>query len=36
MVRAKFSIEEAQARFLDNHRTYGFKDKSAMLQGAIL
>lgn len=35
MVQAKFSIEEAQARFLNNHKTYGFKDKSTMPGVAI-
>lgn len=33
--RVKFSIEEAQARFLDNFKAYGFKDKSSMLRAAI-
>ncbi|MBW1803129.1 MAG: hypothetical protein JRJ85_20645 [Deltaproteobacteria bacterium] len=35
MLQAKFSVEETQARFLDNYREYGFKDKSAMLRAAI-
>jgi hypothetical protein len=35
MLQAKFSIEEAQARFLNNYRDYGFKDKSSMLRAAI-
>lgn len=35
MLQAKFSVEEAQARFLNNYRDYGFKDKSAMLRAAI-
>ena len=35
MIQAKFSIDESQARFLRDHRRYGFKDKSAMLRRAI-
>ena len=35
MLQAKFSVEEAQARFLSNYRDYGFKDKSSMLRAAI-
>ncbi len=35
MLQAKFSIEETQARFLNNFKGYGFKDKSAMLREAI-
>ena len=35
MLQAKFSVEETQARFLNNHRDYGFKDKSSMLRAAI-
>ena len=35
MLQAKFSIEEMQARFLNNFKGYGFKDKSAMLREAI-
>ena len=35
MLQAKFSVEEAQARFLNNYRTYGFKDKSSMLRAAL-
>ncbi|MDR3566946.1 MAG: hypothetical protein P4L43_02855 [Syntrophobacteraceae bacterium] len=35
MVQAKFSIQETQARFLENFQEYGFKDKSAMLRAAI-
>ena len=35
MLQAKFSIEETQTRFLNNHKTYGFKDKSSMLRAAI-
>jgi len=35
MLQAKFSVEEEQARFLDNYKEYGFKDKSSMLRTAI-
>jgi 4-hydroxyphenylpyruvate dioxygenase-like putative hemolysin len=35
MLQAKFSVEEAQAHFLNNYRDYGFKDKSSMLRAAI-
>ena len=35
MLQAKFSLEETQARFLNNYRDYGFKDKSSMLRAAI-
>ena len=35
MIQAKFSVEEAQARFLSNFKAYGFKDKSSMLRAAI-
>ena len=35
MLQAKFSVEEAQARFLNNYKAYGFKDKSSMLRAAI-
>jgi len=36
MLQAKFSIEEPQARFLNNYKDYGFKDKSSMLRTAII
>jgi hypothetical protein len=35
MVQAKFSVQETQASFLNDYKTYGFKDKSAMLRAAI-
>ena len=35
MLQAKFSVEEAQTRFLSNYKAYGFKDKSSMLRAAI-
>jgi len=35
MLQAKFNVDEAQSRFLNNYKKYGFKDKSAMLRKAI-
>ena len=35
MLQAKFSVKETQARFLNNYKSYGFKDKSSMLRAAI-
>ena len=35
MLQVKFSVEEAQAHFLNNFKAYGFKDKSSMLRAAI-
>ena len=35
MLQSKFSVEETQARFLRDYKTYGFKDKSSMLRAAI-
>ncbi|NOY68354.1 MAG: hypothetical protein GXP53_02515 [Deltaproteobacteria bacterium] len=35
MQQAKFSIEEAQAKFIGNFKSYGFKDKSALIRTAI-
>lgn len=35
MLQARFRVEERQARFLDEYRDYGFKDKSTMLRAAI-
>ncbi len=35
MLQAKFSVEKDQARFLNNYKAYGFKDKSSMLRAAI-
>jgi hypothetical protein len=34
--QAKFSISEPLMEFLSQHRQYGFKDKSAMVQAALL
>ena len=35
MQQAKFSIEDAQVHFLNNFKTYGFKDKSSLIRTAI-
>ncbi len=35
MIQAKFSVEEAHIRFLNNYQAYGFKDKSALVRAAI-
>ncbi len=35
MIQAKFRVDEAQAHFLQNFKSYGFKDKSSMLRAAI-
>ncbi len=35
MLQAKYSVEEKQAHFLRNYKTYGFKDKSSMLRAAL-
>ena len=35
MLQAKFSVKETQTHFLNNYKTYGFKDKSSMLRAAI-
>ncbi len=35
MLQAKYSVEEKQAHFLSNYKTYGFKDKSSMLRAAL-
>ena len=35
MQQAKFSVEEAQVSFLNSFKTYGFKDKSALVRTAI-
>lgn len=35
MVKGRFSVEEDQARFLEDFRSYGFKDRSAMVRAAI-
>jgi hypothetical protein len=35
MLQSKFSLKEAQVRFLSKYKDYGFKDKSTMLRVAI-
>jgi len=35
MRQAKFSVEERQSAFLEQHRAYGFKDKSSMVRAAL-
>lgn len=35
MVQAKFTIAETQRRFLNQHKKYGFKDKSSVIRAAL-
>ena len=35
MLQVKLSVKESQARFLNQYKEYGFKDKSTMLRTAI-
>ncbi len=35
MQLAKFSVKETQAHFLNNFKSYGFKDKSSLVRTAI-
>lgn len=35
MIQAKFTIAEDQLRFLNQHKKYGFKDKSAVIRVAL-
>jgi Arc/MetJ-type ribon-helix-helix transcriptional regulator len=35
MIQAKFSLEAAQVAFLEQHQTYGFKDKSEAVRFAL-
>jgi len=35
MQQAKFSCQKDQLQFLDNHKEYGFKDKSAMVRESL-
>lgn len=35
MLQAKFSVEKNQADFLNHYKSFGFKDKSAMVRAAI-
>ncbi len=36
MQQAKISLTPPLVEFLDHHRQYGFKDKSSMVQSALL
>ncbi len=35
MVQAKFSIEDSDLKFLNQHRTFGFTNKSAVVRAAL-
>ena len=35
MIQSKFSLEPAQVAFLEQHQTYGFKDKSEVVRFAL-
>ena len=35
MEQAKFSCQEDQVEFLSNYKSYGFKDKSAMVRESL-
>jgi Arc/MetJ-type ribon-helix-helix transcriptional regulator len=35
MIQSKFSLETAQVTFLEQHQTYGFKDKSEVVRFAL-
>ena len=35
MLQSKFSLEPAQVAFLEQHQTYGFKDKSEVVRFAL-
>ncbi len=35
MVQAKFSLDDAQVTFLEQHQAYGFKDKSEVVRIAL-
>lgn len=35
MIQTKFSLEESQQTFLEQYRTYGFKDKGDMVRTAL-
>ena len=35
MLQAKFSVEKKHSDFLNTYKSFGFKDKSAMLRAAI-
>jgi len=35
MVQAKFTIDEGHIHFLNHHKKYGYKDKSAVIRAAL-
>jgi Arc/MetJ-type ribon-helix-helix transcriptional regulator len=35
MIQAKFNLDAAQVTFLEQHRSYGFKDKSEVVRVAL-
>jgi Arc/MetJ-type ribon-helix-helix transcriptional regulator len=35
MQQAKISIKDEQVKFLENHKLYGYKDKSSMVREAL-
>lgn len=35
MIQAKFTIEDTHSTFLNQHKKYGFKDKSAVIRTAL-
>ena len=35
MGQAKFSFRESQVKFIDQYKTYGFKDKSSLVRAAV-
>jgi len=35
MIQARFTIKEAHLRFLNQHKKYGFKDKSSIIRAAL-
>jgi len=35
MGQAKFSFRESQAKFVDQYKAYGFKDKSTLVRAAL-
>ncbi len=35
MIQAKFSLDDTQVKFLEQHQAYGFKDKSEVVRIAL-
>jgi hypothetical protein len=35
MVQGKYSVKEKQTQFVGRYKTYGFKDKSALVRAAL-